>query len=93
MLSYPHTNLDDTDLDIAVNSRLGLLAAAQDGANCEKAIRVSNLWTGKTIKEFDWPGKKATGHQKIRNLKWMDDEDGDVSLWATWGGSIASFSW
>ena len=93
VLSYPHTNLDDMDLDIAVNSRLGLVAAAQDGANCEKAIRVSNLWTGKTIREFDWPGKKAKGHQKIRNLKWMDDDDGNVSLWAAWGGSVASFSW
>ncbi|KAJ4336456.1 hypothetical protein N0V95_008596, partial [Ascochyta clinopodiicola] len=39
VLSYPHTNIDDLDLDVAVNARLGLIAAAQDGANCDKAVR------------------------------------------------------
>jgi WD40 repeat protein len=93
VLSYPHTNHDDLDLDVAVNARLGLVAASQDLANCDKAVRVSNLWTGKTVREFEMPKKKGEGLQKIRNLKWMDDEDGGMSLWSTWGGDIASFSW
>ena len=93
VMSFPHTNQDDLDLDVAVNARLGLVAASQDQANCDKAIRVSNMWTGKTVKEFAAPKKGEMGQQKIRNLKWMDDEDGGVTLWSTWGGDIASFSW
>ncbi|KZM26701.1 uncharacterized protein EKO05_0008817 [Ascochyta rabiei] len=93
VLSYQHTNLDDLDLDVAVNARLGLIAAAQDGANCDKAVRVTNLWTGRTVREFDLPGGKPVGHAKIRDMKWMDDEDGRLGLWSTWGGSIASFAW
>lgn len=92
VLSYAHTNLDDLDLDVAVHARLGLVAASQDLGNCEKAIRVSNLWTGKTVRDFV-PGTNASGQKKIRTLTWMEGEDEGVSLWSTWGGSIASFSW
>ncbi|KAF3050853.1 hypothetical protein E8E11_009530 [Didymella keratinophila] len=90
VLSFAHANLDDLDLGVAVNERLGLVAAGQDLANSNKAIRVSNLWTGKVVREFDPPKGKAG---KMRDLTWMDGEDGDASLWATWGGDIASFSW
>lgn len=92
VLSFAHANLDDLDLGVAVNDRLGLVAAAQDLANSDKAVRVSNMWTGKLVREFE-PPKAGRGGQKIRDLKWMDDEDGGVSLWSTWGGDIASFSW
>jgi WD40 repeat protein len=92
VVSLAHTNLDDLDLDVAVDPRLGLVAASQDMAHSNKAIRVSNMWTGKMVREFDPPREGAVG-QKIRNLKWMDDEDGGVTMWSTWGGDIASFSW
>ncbi|KAJ4309157.1 hypothetical protein N0V94_009057, partial [Neodidymelliopsis sp. IMI 364377] len=39
VLSYTHSNVDDLDLDVVVQPRLGLLAAAQDRATCEKAVR------------------------------------------------------
>ncbi|KAF2627072.1 hypothetical protein BU25DRAFT_411167 [Macroventuria anomochaeta] len=93
VLSYSHTNLDDPDLDVAVNSRLGLIAASQNMEHSDKAIRVSNLWTGKLVREFDPFGKKGATQQKIRSLRWMDDSDGVMSLWSTWGGDIAAFSW
>ncbi|KAH6642396.1 WD40-repeat-containing domain protein [Boeremia exigua] len=93
LLSFPHTNLDDLDLDVAVNERLGLIAACQDVEHCDKAIRVSNMWTGKTVKEFEAPRMEGQKPQKIRNLKWMDDGDEGISLWSTWGRGIASFAW
>ncbi|KAF1923734.1 uncharacterized protein M421DRAFT_74392 [Didymella exigua CBS 183.55] len=94
VLSFAHTNQDDVDLGVAINPRLGLVAASQDMANCSNAIRVSNMWTGKTVREFEPPATKAGERaQKVRDLKWIDDEDGAVSLWSTWGKDIASFSW
>ncbi|KAJ8112545.1 hypothetical protein OPT61_g5111 [Boeremia exigua] len=93
VLSFAHANLDDLDLDVAVNERLGLVAASQDMEHSDKAIRVSNMWTGKTVREFEAPEKNGENMRKIRNLKWMEGEDGDVSLWSTWGGDIASFAW
>ena len=93
VLSFSHSNLDDLDLDVAVDARLGLVAAGQDMERSSKAVRVSNMWTGKMVREFDAAGKAGAGAQKIRGLKWMDDEDGGARLWATWGGDIASFSW
>jgi WD40 repeat protein len=93
VLSFAHANLDDVDLGVSVNTRMGLVAAGQDLANSNKAIRVSNVWTGKTVREFDPPAQAGRATQKIRDLKLMDDEDGGVELWATWGGDVAKFSW
>lgn len=91
VLSFAHTNQDDLDLHVAVHARLGLVAASQDLANCHKAIAVSNMWTGKTLREFASP---RTRGQNVRGLKWVDDHDsGGVSLWATWRGDIAAFAW
>ncbi|KAG9204751.1 hypothetical protein G6514_009981 [Epicoccum nigrum] len=95
ILSFPHTNLDDLDLGIAVNEQLGLVAAAQDTEHCDKAIRVSNFWTGKTVREFSPPVQLEAGGKgaKMRDLKWMDDHDGGVRLWSIWGRGIAEFAW
>ncbi|KAJ4403028.1 hypothetical protein N0V91_006774 [Didymella pomorum] len=92
VLSFAHANLDDLDLGLSVNARLGLVAAGQDLMNSDKAIRVGNIWTGKMVREFDLP-KSGKAGQKIRDLKWMDSEDGEMELWATWGGDVAKFSW
>lgn len=95
VLSFPHTNLDDLDLGVAVNERLGLVAAAQDMEHSDKAIKVNNFWTGKMVREFSPPAQKSAGGKgaKIRDLKWMYDDDGDVRLWSIWGRGIAEFAW
>lgn len=61
-------------------------------------IRVSNLWTGRVIKELSCavvgPGKTVAG--KTRGLKWIvdgDDEGGEVKLWAGVGGGIGEYAW
>jgi hypothetical protein len=94
VLTFPHANTDDLELDVDVHPRLGVVAAGQNPES-STAIRVSNLWTGKTVKEI----KKSTtdngrGNDRIRSLRFMDDEEeGGVSLWANWGGGIARFGW
>lgn len=95
LLSFPHANLGDLDLGVAVNERLGLVAAAQDMEHSGKAIRVSNFWTGKMVREFSPPVHKGAGGKaaKIRDLRWMDDDDGGVRLWSVWGRGIAEFAW
>jgi WD40 repeat protein len=97
VLSFPHTNLDDLELDMAVHPRLGLIAAAQDDATSEIAIRVSNMWTGKTVREFSKHSSskqiKQQKSDKLRALRFVDDEAGGLSLWAPWRGGIVSFAW
>lgn len=97
VVSFTHANLDETDLAIDVHARLGLVAAAQD-SEASVAIRVSNIWTGKTVKEFKREGKGATrGTAKdcIRSLKFVDRDDGNggVDLWTSWEGGITRFGW
>lgn len=97
VLSIPHANVDDLELDVAVHHGLGLVAASQD-SDTNVAIRVSNLWTGRTVKEFRSAGNGHSMHQKqdrIRTLRFVDCEDdgGTADLWASWKGGIARFAW
>jgi hypothetical protein len=96
VLTIPHANIDDLELDIDVHPRLGLVAAAQN-QDSSTAIRVSNIWTGKTVKEFKRDTTKSGSGKagdRIRTLKFIDDEDnGGVSLWAGWNGGISRFGW
>lgn len=96
LLTFAHANRDELDLDIDVHPRLGLLAAAQD-LSTGTAIRISNIWTGRTVKEMhnsEHAGKKG-GRETIRSLKFVDrdDEVGGVDLWSCWNGGIAKFTW
>lgn len=47
------------------------------------------------VREFSPPAQKSAGGKgaKIRDLKWMYDDDGDVRLWSIWGRGIAEFAW
>ncbi|KAF1938368.1 hypothetical protein EJ02DRAFT_457932 [Clathrospora elynae] len=95
LLSFPHANLDDLELDIDVHPRLGLLAASQDH-NTGTAILISNLWTGRTVKEIK--SEVSVGKEKldkIRCVKFIDrdEEEGGVDLWTCWSGGIARFGW
>lgn len=100
ILHFRHSNPDDLELGLDVHPGLGLVAAAQDDAS----IRISNLWTGKTVREFDagddgmagemlgnW--KKKAG--RIRCLRFMNDGDGDgdVGLWSSCGAGLRRFAW
>jgi WD40 repeat protein len=92
ILTFAHANTDDLELDIDVHPRLGLVAAAQNPDD-EVAIRVSNLWTGKTVKEFKREKGSGSGSERMRSLEFMDEEDGGVELWACWRGGVAKFGW
>lgn len=96
---FQHANREELDLDIAVHPRLGLLAAAQDLAT-GTAIRVSNLYTGKMVREIRCEGKSGKkgkgGWESIRSLKFVEgegEEGGGVKLWSCWNGGIGEFSW
>ncbi|KAL5116700.1 hypothetical protein ACEQ8H_005449 [Pleosporales sp. CAS-2024a] len=97
VLTIPHANMDDLELDVDVHARLGLVAASQH-SDSSTAIRVSNLWTGRTVKELkrEEGVKAAGGGERIRCVRFMEDDEADgggVSLWADWNGGIASFGW
>ncbi|KAI4620667.1 uncharacterized protein J4E87_006992 [Alternaria ethzedia] len=68
VMTFAHLNRDELELDIDVYPRLGLLAAAQDTTE-GTVIRISNIWTGKSVKEID-PG--STHQAKIRSLKFIE---------------------
>lgn len=97
ILTFPHANRDELDLNIDVHPRLGLLAAAQD-VSTGTAIRISNIWTGKTVKEIK-PHEnhrvQKGGWEAIRSLKFVDrdEEYGEADLWSCWNGGIAKFTW
>ncbi|KAF1828741.1 hypothetical protein BDW02DRAFT_206628 [Decorospora gaudefroyi] len=92
VLSFAHANRDELDLDIDVHARLGLVAAGQD-LSTGTAIRVSNIWTGKTVKEFRNQSEKKDVWEKIRSLKFVERDEGvgGVELWSCWNGGIAKF--
>ena len=98
VLSFAHHNLDDLELDIDVHPRLGLLAASQDSAT-GTAIRISNIWTGRTTKEIRSSSNSTSPHKegpaRIRSLKFIEreEDDGGVDLWTLWDGGIAKFGW
>jgi hypothetical protein len=83
-----------------VHPRLGLLAAGQD-TTTDIGIRISNIWTGRTVKEIsrrtdDGEYKKVSESWKAnRTLRFIDrdEEDGGVDLWSCWNGGIVKFSW
>lgn len=104
ILTFPHANLDDLQLDIDIHPRLGLLAAGQD-PDSEIGIKVSNIWTGKCVKEFRRNASK-TGKavEKIGHVKFIHDDEnsskdydssstGGVKLWSSWAGKIVEFAW
>jgi WD40 repeat protein len=96
VLTFAHANRDELDLDIDTHPRLGLLAAAQD-LTTGMAIRISNIWTGKTVKEIKSDSTRPDmdlKHEPIRSLKFIDrDADGNVDLWSCWNDGIARFGW
>ncbi|OAL44841.1 hypothetical protein IQ07DRAFT_592103 [Pyrenochaeta sp. DS3sAY3a] len=97
VLSFSQHNPSDLELDIAVHPRLGLLAASQDSRNAfGVGIRVSNIWTGQTVKEIDMKPNNSEWKEpeKIRSLKFVDTENGKegVELWSCWNGTIAQFT-
>jgi WD40 repeat protein len=99
LLRFQHDNAEDPELGLDVHSGLGLVAAAQS----DTKIKISNLWTGKLIEEFNMHDHGSTERinsskkgkaNRVRCLKWMNDGDGDgTSLWASGEGGITRFGW
>jgi hypothetical protein len=100
VLTFPHANSDLLNLDIDLHPRLGLLAAGQD-TSTNIGIRISNIWTGRTVKEIGHETDGRTNMHKCerwtvnKTLKFIDrdDEDGGVDLWSCWHRGITKFSW
>lgn len=100
LFSFEHANREELDLDVAVHMRLGLVAAAQD-LSTGTAIRISNIYTGKLVKEIKskdmWGSARDKGGcESIRSLKFLEgskDDGREVKLWSCWDGGIAEFSW
>lgn len=101
MLSIPHDNPDDPGLSVAVNERLGLVAAVQGGDAAGRKVRVSSLWSGRVVREFDvvLSGGKAGGGGRVRDVQWINEGEGEdgVRLWCATGegktGGIVEFAW
>jgi WD40 repeat protein len=92
VLTFEHANREYLELAIDVHPRLGLLAAAQD-ATTDTAIRISNIWTGRTVKEIK--NEDSCPHS-IKSLKFIDrydDVDDGADLWSCWKGGLAKFGW
>lgn len=90
VMTFAHANRDELELDIDIHPRLGLVAAAQDTTG-GTVIRISNIWTGKAVKEIEAMNPRQA---KIRALTFIDSgTDGNVDLWSCWGGGIAKFGW
>lgn len=90
--TFQHSNKDDFHLGIDIHKRLGLVAVAQGDSASGVAIRVHNIWTGKVVKEFHHDvGWGAGGRTSVLDLKFMDKDQGEIDLWATWDGGIARF--
>ncbi|KAF2818524.1 hypothetical protein CC86DRAFT_364147 [Ophiobolus disseminans] len=90
VLTFPHANVDDLELDIDVHARLGLVAATQE-SDSQTSIRVSNIWTGRTVKEFAIKGAK----ERVRCVKFVQDEErgAGVEIWTTREGGIERYIW
>lgn len=111
LLTFTHSNTDNPHLSVAVSPRHGLVAAAQDtqvgsSSDVDVGIRVSNLWTGKVVREFGRPdgGRggnrgRGEGRAQARGLKWMDDGhgyghgDGGLGLWCAVGDRVVEYAW
>jgi hypothetical protein len=99
LLRFQNENADDLELGLDVHIGLGLVAAAQSNTN----IKISNLWTGKLVKELNMHEDGSSGGtnslrrgktNRIRCLKWVDDGDGEgTSLWASGEAGIRQFIW
>jgi hypothetical protein len=75
VVTYRHHNECNSYLGIAVHPGLGLIATAQDSLYTSTVLRLHNLWTGKTIKNFkdaDLPSSKKSSSYCLR---FVDDEE------------------
>lgn len=95
ILSFQHANPDDLKLGIDVHAGLGLVAAVEDQATSDAAIKIHNLWTGKMVKEIHQTSSGlGQAGSRTRYIKFLEDEEnGGLSLWADWDGAIARFCW
>ena len=73
------------DLGMDVHPRLGLVAAADETGT----IKIWNMYTTEVVKSF--PGRVRD--QRIRCVRFVDEEDGRASLWANVKGGITRFGW
>ncbi|KAH7074001.1 hypothetical protein BKA63DRAFT_416454 [Paraphoma chrysanthemicola] len=95
VITFPYINAHDPELGIDVHAGLGLVAAAQD-LETSTTIRISNMWTGQTVKDLTTviPEIRSNTITKIRCLQFIDDDvGGGPSLWANCQRSIARFAW
>ncbi|KAF2118781.1 WD40-repeat-containing domain protein [Lophiotrema nucula] len=97
LLQFPYFNEDTTDLGLAVHSRLGLVAAADEDAR----VVLWSLKNGDVVRQFETPKPLAPrksiytpDEMRIRCMRFVEDDGGSgVSLWSVWQQGIARFGW
>lgn len=87
------------DLGMDVSTKLGLVAAAGE----ENKLKIWNMYTGELVKTFSShleghrmrmvPKETRSLIQQIRCVRFMEEEGGEVSLWANVGGGVVRYGW
>ncbi|KAF2280492.1 uncharacterized protein EI97DRAFT_464431 [Westerdykella ornata] len=90
-----YRNKDVLELGMDVHSRLGLVAAANEYGS----LKVWNMYTGALIKkrlnaDYEEPRLGETNAAaRMRCVRFLEDADGDVSLWANVDAGVTRFEW
>lgn len=90
-----YKNKEILELGMDVDSRLGLVAAANDYG----ALKVWNMYTGALIKkrlnsDYEEPRLGETESlNRMRCVRFLGDEDGSVNLWANVEAGVTKFMW
>ncbi|KAF2652836.1 hypothetical protein K491DRAFT_760114 [Lophiostoma macrostomum CBS 122681] len=90
---YAYKNADVQGLGMDVCPKLGLVAAADE----ENRLNVWNMYTGQVVKKYksvdQTEPERPAEPKRIRCVRFVEDEDGDTSLWATSEGSVMKYGW
>jgi hypothetical protein len=87
LIKFEYENAYDM-LGLDVSPELGVVAAAETGGH----LRLSSLRTGRTIKRWKL-SQDAGGENKIRCMKFVEDERGVPKLMASCGPRIVELAW
>jgi WD40 repeat protein len=92
-IRYKYRNEDVQGLGMDVSPRLGLIASADE----DNKVDVWNMYTGQLVKKFKSEGqtepRRSEDARRIKCVKFVEDGDGETSLWATVDGGVTKFAW
>jgi hypothetical protein len=97
LTTFAYNNEDTQHLGMDVHVRLGLVAAGDEDGK----LNVYNMYTGEFLRALSPTGPIAPTSESsklwpevgIRCLRFVDDENDGVSLWATVNGGVTQYTW